>query len=67
MNMNKEQEFCNEIKKLAYKYKLNVFAVTDGASITVNRNSKIVKYHREKHKEWELDNGLNPEREWNYD
>lgn len=55
MNMNKEQN--NEIKK----YKLNVFAVADGASVTVNRNQ------REKHREWELDNGLNPEREWNYD
>ena len=37
------QKFCLEVKKLAEKYKVPFFVVTEGASATVNYNSPAVK------------------------
>lgn len=62
--IKKAREFCNEVKKLAKHYDLPFFIVTKGASATSNNNCEAVKHARESHKNWELENGFNPEEDW---
>lgn len=58
------REFCGEVKKLAEKRKLSFFVVTEGASATSNQNCEAVRNAREKHIEWELQNGFDPYEDW---
>ena len=37
MKVEKARSFCREVGELANKYGLNVFVVTDGASLTSNK------------------------------
>lgn len=65
--MNKKEkarEFCMEVKKLAQKYDLPFFVVTDGASAINNNNCAAVKNAREAHIKWEKENGYNPFEDW---
>ena len=56
MTLTKAQEFCQEVKKLAKKYKLPFFFVTEGASSTINRNCNAVAHARKAHIQWEKEN-----------
>lgn len=63
--LNKERKFILEVKRLAAKYNLSVFVVTDGASGYSNlNNSKAVKNSRTAHEEWERKNGIDPDHDW---
>jgi hypothetical protein len=63
-NLSKARKFMSEVKKLADKYNLPVFAVTDGASITKNNGCKAVQNARNAHAKWESKNGLDPNEDW---
>ena len=60
----KARKFCSEVEKIAEKYELPFFFVTDGASITKNNGCEAVKNAREAHKKWEKQNGYNPDLDW---
>lgn len=60
----KARQFCKEVKKLANKYNLPFFVVTDGASATSNNGSDDVKNARDSHIKWELENNYNPYEDW---
>lgn len=62
--LNKAREFCHEVGKLAKKYNLPVFIVTDGASLTSNNGNPCIRFHREKQIEWENNNGFDPDEDW---
>ncbi len=60
----KAREFCKEVKKLAEKYDLSFFVVTEGASCISNKGCEAVKVARENHVKWELSHGHNPYEDW---
>lgn len=62
--MTKAHDFCKEVAKLAEKYDLPFFLVTDGASITVNKNCEAVRHARQAHKEWEKAQNIDSEHDW---
>lgn len=62
--LHKAREFCMEVKKLAQKYDLPFFVVTDGASATHNNGCEAVKNARNSHIKWEKENGFNPYEDW---
>lgn len=68
MNNNEEiikaRDFCNEVKKLAKLYDLPFFVVTNGASAISNNGNPAVHNARECHKEWEMENGFDPNHNW---
>ena len=63
-NREKAREFCMEVRKLAEKYNLPFFVVTDGASATLNNGCEAVKNARDNHKKWEEKNGFDPNEDW---
>ncbi|MBP3921093.1 MAG: hypothetical protein J6D28_05980 [Bacilli bacterium] len=63
-DLNKARKFCLEVKKLAKKYNLPFFVVTDGASATSNNGCVAVKNARENHINWEKENGFDPYEDW---
>ena len=54
------RKFVSEVGVLAKKYALPVFVVTDGASLTSNKNCEAVMYARNCHIEWEKRHGVDP-------
>lgn len=48
-NTTKAREFCKEVEKLAKKFNLSFFLVTEGASIIRNNNCPAVKAARDAH------------------
>lgn len=58
------REFVREVGKLAKKYKVNYFVVTDGASGISNRGNPAVKAARDAHIQWEKANGGDPDEDW---
>ena len=64
MARTRSQKFMADIRKLAEAYDLPVFAVTDGASVTINRDSPVIRRMREYHKKWEVSVGLDVYEEW---
>ena len=64
MALTKAQEFCQEVKKLAKKYNLPFFVVTEGASVTVNKNCDAVTHARQAHIQWETEHGIDPNHSW---
>ena len=62
--LTKAQEFCLEVKKLAKKYNLPFFIVTDGASCIVNKDCAAVSYARTAHVQWEKENQVNSDHDW---
>ena len=60
----KAQQFCLEVKALAKKYDLPFFVVTDGASAVVNKDCPPVRHAREAHIQWEKENLLDPNYDW---
>jgi len=66
-NANKSREFLNEVRKLAKKYNLPFFIVTDGASATNNNGNDAIKHARDSHIEWEKKHGHDPYEDWSKD
>jgi len=62
--LTKSQQFCLEIKKLAKKYDLPFFVVTDGASAIVNKDCPAVYHARQAHIQWEKENHINSKHNW---
>lgn len=62
--IQKARKFCLEVKKLAKKYNLPFFVVTDGASATSNNGCEAVKNARDNHINWEKENGFDPYEDW---
>ena len=62
--IDKTQRFCLEVEKLASKYKLSFFLVTEGASITRNNNCEPVSNARKAHIEWEKKHNINSREDW---
>ena len=62
--IKKAREFCREVRKLGEKYNLSFFFVTEGASVTQNRDSEPVENARNAHKKWEIEHGLDSEHNW---
>ncbi len=65
--IQKAREFCQEVKKLAQKYNVPFFVVTDGASAISNNGCPAVKNARDNHILWEKENGYDPEEDWSKD
>ena len=64
MALTQAQKFCQEVKKLAKKYNLPFFVVTEGASATVNKDCEAVAHARKAHIHWEKENGIDPDHSW---
>lgn len=62
--LDKARKFCLEVKKMAEKYNLPFFVVTDGASATSNDGCIAVKNARDNHIKWEKENGYDPYEDW---
>ena len=62
--LTKSQEFCLKVKKLATRYKLPFFVVTDGASATVNHDCPAVTHARQAHIQWEKENSIDSNHSW---
>lgn len=60
----KARKLVMEIAKLAEQYKLPIFAVTEGASITRNNGSAAVRNARLAQIKWEKANGEDPDEDW---
>ena len=63
-HLTSAQQFCLDVKKLAEKYGLPFFVVTDGASAVVNKNCPAVRHAREAHIQWENENYINANHNW---
>lgn len=59
------REFLGKVRELANKYDANYFIVTDGASSINNNGNPAVENARSAHMEWELENGFDPNEDWN--
>ena len=64
MRLTKAQEFCAEVRKLAKKYNLPFFIVTDGASATQNEGCEAVAHARKAHIKWEKEHGIDSKHDW---
>lgn len=63
-NVKKSRQFIMQVDKLAKKYGVNYFIVTDGASKIHNNGNPAVKHARDEHIKWELDNNSDPYEDW---
>ena len=63
-NINEAKNFCLDVEKLALKYNLPFFVVTDGASMTRNENCEAVLNARQKHVEWEKKHNIDSDEDW---
>ena len=61
------RNFVSEVRKIAEKYGLPFFIVTDGASAYSNNGCDAVKHARDSHKEWETSHGEDPNEDWGED
>ena len=64
MKLTKAQQFCQEVRKLAAKYELPFFIVTEGASATQNRDCEAVANARKAHIKWEKTHKIDPNHSW---
>ena len=62
--IKKARQFCQDVKKLAEKYDLPFFVVTDGASAISNNGCPAIKKARDNHILWEKQNGYDPSLDW---
>lgn len=58
-------QLCLEVEKLASKYNLPFFFVTDGASITRNNDCEAVSAARQSHIKWEQQHNIDSNDDWN--
>ena len=59
------RQLCLEVEKLASRYKLPFFFVTDGASITRNNDCEAVSVARQSHRKWERQHNIDSNDDWN--
>ena len=71
INVKEARKFVKDVDKIAKKYGANYFVVTDGASGTRNNkygnlpiSNPAVQHARDCHKEWEKENGFEPNEDW---
>ena len=63
--MNKKaQEFCLEVEKLSKKYNLPFFFLTDGASMTRNKDCEAIAVARQMHMKWEEEHNIDSQEDW---
>lgn len=60
----KARAFMHAVHQLAQQYQLPVFAVTQGASVTANKDSQAVRNARNAHVKWQRKNGHDPQEDW---
>ena len=66
MNKIKQaRQLCLEVEKIAEKYNLPFFFVTEGASITRNKDCDAVAAARKAHTQWELQHNIDSNEDWN--
>ncbi len=53
-----------EVECLATRYGLPFFVVTEGASMTRNKDCKAVENARISHIRWEQENGIDSDEDW---
>ena len=63
-DLTKARQFCLDVEKLALQYGLPFFLVTDGASMTRNKDCSAVEHARQKHIEWEEDHFIDSREDW---
>ena len=64
-DLNKARSLCRDVRKLADKYNMSFFFVTEGASAYNNMsNNEAVRNARNKHIDWELKNNSDPYEDW---
>ena len=63
----KARQFVSEVQKLAEKYDLPYFIVTNGASAISNNACEAVECARMAHIEWEKQKGIDPYHGWSND
>lgn len=64
VKLDNSRNFIREVDKLAKKYKVNYFIVTDGASKISNNGNPAVSHARDCHIEWEKEHGSDPYETW---
>ena len=64
-DLNKARALCRDVRKLADKYNMSFFFVTEGASAYNNMsNNEAIRNARNKHIDWELKNNSDPYEDW---
>ena len=64
-DLNKARSLCRDVRKLADKYNMSFFFVTEGASAYNNMsNNEAIRNARNKHMDWELKNNSDPYEDW---
>lgn len=64
-DLNKARSLCRDVRKLADKYNMSFFFVTEGASAYNNMsNNEAIRNARNKHIDWELKNNSDPYEDW---
>ena len=64
-DLNKARSLCRDVRKLADKYNMSFFFVTEGASAYNNMsNNEALRNARNKHMDWELKNNSDPYEDW---
>ena len=65
-NVDTARKFLMEVRKLADRYDLPFFIVTDGASMYNNNGCEAVRHARNCHIEWEKSHGHDPYEDWGH-
>ena len=64
-DLSKARSLCRDVRKLADKYNMSFFFVTEGASAYNNMsNNEAIRNARNKHMDWELKNNSDPYEDW---
>ncbi len=62
--IQKARELCQEVKKLADKYNLEFFFITEGASCCNIKSNEAIRHARKEHEKWETQNGFDSKEDW---
>ena len=62
--LNKARQFCLDVEILAKQYDLSFFLVTEGASMSRNKDCPAVENARQKHIEWEKSHSIDSNEDW---
>lgn len=60
----KARELCQEVKKLADKYNLEFFFITEGASCCNIKSNEAIRHAKKEHEKWETQNGFDSKEDW---
>lgn len=62
--LNRARLLCQEVNKLANKFNLEYFFITEGASSCHIKNNDAIRTARQNHEKWEKEHGFNPQEDW---